>query len=100
MSDLETPGESDEVPPLDTIFILSNAPPLIDDHDGFDGIYWAAGPRNVPTTTPAPGWTGATLFRNACGSDDTNKQYYAIALTRTAAVIGKARTALATWQRC
>jgi hypothetical protein len=90
-----TPGESDEVPPLDTIFILSNAPPLIDDHDGFDGIYWAAGPRNVPTTDPAPTWSGATLFRNACGSDDTNKQYYAVALTRTAAVIGKARTALA-----
>jgi hypothetical protein len=94
-SSIETPGESDEVPPLDTIFILSNAPPLIDDHDGFDGIYWAAGPRNVPTTTPAPGWLGATLFRNACGSDDSNKQYYAIAGTRTAAVIGKARTALA-----
>jgi len=94
-ADLITPGESDEVPPLDSIFILSNAPPLIDDHDGFDGIYWAAGPRAVPTTTPAPSWLGSTLFRNACGSDDTNKQYYAIALTRTAAVIGKARTALA-----
>ena len=49
-ADIVTPGESDNVPPLDTIFILSNAPPLIDDHDGFDGIYWAAGPRNVPTT--------------------------------------------------
>lgn len=94
-SDLVTPGESDNVPPLDTIFILSNAPPLIDDHDGFDGIYWAAGPRNVPTTTPPANWTGATLFRNACGSDDANKQYYPVALTRTAAVIGKARTALA-----
>jgi hypothetical protein len=35
------------------------------------------------------------LFRNACGSDDTNKQYYAVALTRAAAVIGKARTVLA-----
>ena len=94
-ADIVTPGESDNVPPLDTIFILSNAPPLIDDHDGFDGIYWAAGPRNVPTTTPPASWTGATLFRNACGSDDTNKQYYAVALTRAAAVIGKARTALA-----
>ena len=88
-------GDGPVVPPLDTIFILSNAPPLIDDHDGFDGIYWAAGPRAVSTTTPPALWMGATLFRNACGSDDTNKQYYAIALTRTAAVIGKARTALA-----
>jgi hypothetical protein len=94
-ADIVTPGESDTVPPLDTIFILSNAPPLVDDHDGFDGIYWAAGPRNVPTTTPPAGWTGATLFRNACGSDDSNKQYYPLALTRAAAVIGKARTALA-----
>lgn len=94
-ADIVTPGESDTVPPLDTIFILSNAPPLIDDHDGFDGIYWAAGPRNVPTTTPPATWTGATLFRNACGSNEANKQYYAMALTRTAAVIGKARTALA-----
>ena len=93
---IETPGESDTVPPLDTIFILSNAPPLIDDHDGFDGMYWAAGPRNVPTTTPPALWTGATLFRNACGSDDANKQYYPVALTRTAAVIGKARTVLGT----
>ena len=49
----------------------------------------------MPTTTPPASWTGATLFRNACGSDDTNKQYYAVALTRAAAVIGKARTALA-----
>jgi hypothetical protein len=94
-ADIVTPGESDNVPPLDTIFILSNAPPLVDDHDGFDGIYWAAGPRNVSTTTPPAGWTGATLFRNACGSDDSNKQYYPLALTRAAAVIGKARTALA-----
>ena len=91
-----TPGEGDEGAPLDTIFILSNAPPLIDDHDGFDGIYWAAGPRNIPDTTPPGTWIGATLYMNFCGSDDTFKQYYPIAHTRTAAVIGKARTVLAT----
>jgi len=89
------PGEGAPLLPIDSIFILSNAPPLIDDHDGFDGIYWAAGPRNVPPS-PLYGWTGATLFRNACGSDDANKQYYSVALTRTAAVIGKARTILGT----
>lgn len=92
-----TPGTTDgpSAPPLDTIFILSNAPPLVDDHDGFDGIYWAAGPRSIPTADPKPSWTGASLYRNANGSDDANKLYLPLALTRTAAVIGKARTALA-----
>ena len=30
--------------PILSVFVLSNVPPLIDDHDGFDGIYWTAGP--------------------------------------------------------
>jgi hypothetical protein len=90
------PVPSDSALPLDTVYILSNAPPLIDDHDGFDGLYWAAGPRTISDTDPPRSWRGATLFMNFCGSDDTFKQYYPIAATRTAAVIGKARTVLGT----
>lgn len=91
----EVPAVSDEVERLASVSVLSNVPPLVDDHDTFDGIYWAAGPLTTSTTTPVAEWKGAVLYRNACGSDDTNKLYEAVGYTRTSAVIGKAKTALA-----
>ena len=68
----------------------------IDDHDGFDGIYWAAGPRNVPTTTPpaAMDWRD-TVSKCLRSQTIRTSNIMPVALTRTAAVIGKARTALA-----
>jgi hypothetical protein len=78
-----------------SVNVISNCPPLVDDHDQFDGIYWAAGPKEISTEIPPPVWQGATLYRNAAGSDDTYKDYEAMASTMTAAVIGRARTALA-----
>ena len=92
---IEDPSPSDENNYIQSVFVISNCPPLIDDHDGFDGIYWGAGPKEVSTDNPPAKWTGATLYRNACGSDEANKVYEPIASTITPAVIGKARTVLA-----
>lgn len=93
-----TTPDSEDVTPIACVSVLSNVPPLVDDHDTFDGIYWAAGPLVAATSTlPRGEWLGATLYRNACGTpgSDANKVYEAVGITRTTAVIGKARTALA-----
>jgi len=92
---IEDPSPSDENNYIQSAFVIANCPPLIDDHDGFDGVYWGAGPKLVSTESPPAVWTGATLYRNACGSDDTNKVYEPIGSTITPAVIGFARTVLA-----
>jgi hypothetical protein len=89
------PSPSDENNYIQSAFVIANCPPLIDDHDGFDGVYWGAGPKLVSSESPPAVWQGATLYRNACGSDDTNKVYEPIGSTNTAAVIGFARTVLA-----
>lgn len=86
------PEPFDEQSLLNT-YVLSNVPPLIDDHDGTAGIYFAAVPQAQPGDSERP-WTGAILIRNACGSDETYKQYEAIGRTGTPATIGKAMTAL------
>jgi hypothetical protein len=92
---IEDPSPSDENNYIHSVNVISNCPPLVDDHDQFDGVYWAAGPSEVSTDTPPAIWMGATLYRNAAGSDDTYKDYEPMASTVTAAVIGKARTVLA-----
>jgi len=90
------PGEPDSGIPILSAFIISNVPPLIDDHDGFDGVYWTAGPSvDANDTSPPATWFGAMLIRNACGSDDTNKQYQVVAITNTSGIIGIAKTTLA-----
>ena len=90
------PGEPDSGIPILSAFIISNVPPLIDDHDGFDGVYWTAGPSvDANDTSPPATWFGAMLIRNACGSDDTNKQYQVVAATNTSGTIGIAKTTLA-----
>lgn len=90
------PDAPDDGLPILSVFVLSNVPPLIDDHDGFDGVYWTAGPSvDANATAPPARWTGGILIRNACGSDDTNKQYYAVATATTAGTIGIAKTTLA-----
>jgi len=91
------PDEPDPGIPILSVFVLSNVPPLIDDHDGFDGIYWTAGPSvDANATDPPSNWFGAMLIRNACGSDDTNKQYQVVAQTNTSGTIGIAKTVLGT----
>ena len=91
------PDEPDSGIPILSVFVLSNVPPLIDDHDGFDGIYWTAGPSvDATDTAPPSNWFGAALIRNACGSDDTNKLYQTIATTNTSGTIGIAKTVLGT----
>jgi Putative phage tail protein len=90
------PVPPDDGLPILSVFVLSNVPPLIDDDDGFDGIYWTAGPSvDANATAPPARWNGGVLIRNACGSDDTHKQYYAVATTNTAGIIGVAKTTLA-----
>lgn len=90
------PDNPDAARPILSVFCLTNVPPLIDDHDGFDGIYWTAGPSvDANATDPPSNWFGAMLIRNACGSDDTNKLYQVVAATNTAGTIGIAKTTLA-----
>ena len=99
----KVPGDLDIPPPdpttnstwIQSAFVISNCPPLVDDHDAFDGIYWGAGPSVAASGNPISKWEGALLYRNACGSDDTYKVYEEMAGTLTAAVMGKAKTVLA-----
>lgn len=79
---------------IETTYVLSNVPPLFDEHEMFAGIYGAA----TPSTEQVAGnlaWKGATFARNACGSDETYQEYQVIGHTDTAATIGVALTALA-----
>ena len=99
----KVPGDLDIPPPdpttnstyIQSAYVISNCPPLIDDHDAFDGIYWGACPSVPASGNPLSQWQGALLYRNACGSDDTDKVYEEMASALTAAVIGKAKTVLA-----
>lgn len=88
------PDPTDGGLPVDSVFVASNVPPLIDDHDGFGGFYVAAVPKTQPTDADRP-WTGALFIMNLCGSDEGDKQYVAIARTGTPATIGKAMDELA-----
>lgn len=79
---------------IETTYVLSNVPPLFDEHEMFAGIYGAATPSTEQVAGNLP-WKGATFVRNACGSDETYQEYQVIGHTDTAATIGVALTALA-----
>lgn len=80
-------------PLIATVLWISNAPPALDEDDDTDGFNIAVAPKVVQTTDFRP-WTGATVYRNACGSDDSVQEYEPIAQINEPALIGKAKTVL------
>lgn len=86
------PDDSD-LPVIPTVLVLSNAPPAIDADDDTDGIYAAVCPE-FEYSPEYQQWRGATLHRNACGSDDANLAYQLLASFTHPAVIGIALNAL------
>lgn len=90
-------AEPTDPPPatvVDCAWVQSCCPPLIDDHDGYAGLYWGAVPKTIPDVLQRP-WGGATLYMNKCGSDEDFQKYEAVARTNTAATLGRAVTVLA-----
>lgn len=94
----DDPHLDPEDPPTEAVvysaWVLAPVPPLVDDHDGFAGLYWGAAPVTQPTSRQRS-WTGGTLYQNKAGSDETYKEYQAIARTGTAATLGVVLTELA-----
>lgn len=92
--DVDDDTDTDK-PVIDTVLFISNVPPLLDEWDNTDGLTVAITPKVANNAVQRP-WTGATVYRNATGSDDTYQVYEIQARLSEPAVIGVALTDLLT----